>query len=426
MNSLHGAARRPAAPRLPPRRPAGARRPQPVLARSTARPPARTNSGHSANIPMRTLSPDPSAAGSPAGTGWSAGGAAAPAAAQQQPAVLARAPLPASRIAPAAAAEAAALVGARAAASGGAPFDAEPLPLDTDFKWARDSYSKTQRTADTWVFFLVFRSRLALLDQKWSYAGGFSEEKKAERARGLAKYLVASILDLGPTFIKVGQLSSTRSDLFPPAFVEELAKLQDRVPAFAADKAVAIIEKDLGRPIGELFASFERRPIAAASLGQVHRAVLRTGEEVVVKVQRPGLKQLFDIDLENLRLLAEQLDRGDENRDFKGIYQECAQVLYEEIDYINEGRNADRFRRNFRGEPWVRAPVVHWEFCSSRVLTLEYLPGIKISDKARLEAAGLDIDLVARRATEAYLIQILRHGFFHLAPQTPRAPKTAP
>ncbi|KAG2482100.1 hypothetical protein HYH03_018956 [Edaphochlamys debaryana] len=289
-------------------------------------------------------------------------------------------------------------------------------PSETDFKWAQDDYNATTRTIDTWTFFTIFRTRLWLLDQKWSYPGGFTDAKRSERARSLAKYLLTSILELGPTFIKIGQLSSTRSDLFPAEFVEELTTLQDRVPAFTAAKARAIIEKDLG-PVEELFADFEDRPIAAASLGQVHRATLFTGEQVVVKVQRPGLKALFDIDLRNLQLLAEQLDKGDENRDFKGIYQECASVLYQEIDYLNEGRNADRFRRNFRTDaPWARVPRVYWQYCSPRVLVLEYLPGVKISDKAKLEAAGLDTDMVARRATESYLIQILKHGFFHADP----------
>ncbi|KAI8468021.1 MAG: ABC1 family-domain-containing protein [Monoraphidium minutum] len=390
---------------------------------------------------MRSLEPTESGNSSPAGTGWtpgppssssgsngngatlygngsSNGGGGAPyRGGNSGGAVLARVPVPATQVVAVAASEAAAAVRARGGAAAG--WDAQAggaLAMDTDFKWARDSYSKTQRTIDTWTFFLAFRSRLYLLDQKWSYVGGFTEEKKSARAKGLARYLVQSILDLGPTFIKIGQLSSTRSDLFPAAFVEELAKLQDRVPAFSSDKAAAIIERDLGRPIPELFAEFDARPIAAASLGQVHRAVLHSGQEVVVKVQRPGLKQLFDIDLENLRLLAEQLDRGEEGRDFKGIYEECASVLYEEIDYINEGRNADRFRRNFRDVEWVKAPVVHWEYCSSRVLTLEYLPGVKVSDRARLETQGLDAGLVAQRATEAYLIQILKHGFFHADP----------
>ncbi|KAF5837683.1 ABC1 family-domain-containing protein [Dunaliella salina] len=293
----------------------------------------------------------------------------------------------------------------------------EDRPSDADFAWAQDDYSVTQRTIDTWAFFIQFRTRLYLLDKKWAYAGGYTEEKKKQATRRLAAFLLESVLDLGPTFIKLGQLSSTRSDLFPVEFVEELSKLQDRVPAFSAEKARAIIEKDLGQPLERLYKEFDPRPIAAASLGQVHTATLWSGEKVVVKVQRPGLRKLFDIDLNNLRILAEQLDKQDEaNRDFRGIYQECASVLYDEIDYINEGRNADRFRRNFRNVPWVRVPTVHWENTSPRVITLEYLPGPKISSKEELLAAGLQTDIIAQRATEAYLIQILRNGFFHADP----------
>ncbi|KAI7839932.1 hypothetical protein COHA_006326 [Chlorella ohadii] len=295
--------------------------------------------------------------------------------------------------------------------------DEDELPMDYQYTWAQEDYSRRRRTLDTWSFVLTLRARLWLLDQAWSYPGGMTPEKKAERGRTLAVWIRETILQLGPTFIKLGQLFSTRSDLFPPEFTQELSKLQDRVPAFSADKAEAIVERELGAPVGVLFREFDRKPIAAASLGQVHRAMLHSGEQVVVKVQRPGLRQLFEIDLQNLEKVAEQLDKGDEaTRDFKGIYQECAKILYEEIDYINEGRNADRFRRNFRNEGWVKVPRVYWQYSSPSVLTLEYMPGVKITNVAGIEAAGLDAPRIAQRATESYLIQILRHGFFHADP----------
>ncbi|KAG2405581.1 Protein ACTIVITY OF BC1 COMPLEX KINASE 7 [Vigna angularis] len=211
---------------------------------------------------------------------------------------------------------------------------------------------------------------------------------------------------LGPTFIKLGQLSSTRSDLFPREFVDELVKLQDMVPP---KKARKFIESELGASIDMLFKEFEDRPIAAASL-----------EKVVVKVQRPGLKKLFDIDLKNLKLIAEYFQRNEAFRgplrDWIGIYEECATILYQEIDYINEGKNADRFRRDFRNIKWVRIPLVYWDYTALKVLTMEYVPSIKIDQVDTLTSRGYDRLRISSRATEAYLIQILRTGFFHADP----------
>ncbi|KAK9861903.1 hypothetical protein WJX84_010557 [Apatococcus fuscideae] len=290
------------------------------------------------------------------------------------------------------------------------------VPLDSQqFTWSNDSYSSLQRSVEIWSFVIGLRSSVWLLDQKWSYLG-FSEEQKSKRLRGIAAWCRERILSLGPTFIKIGQLFSTRTDILPAEVTEELSRLQDRVPAFPSKQAVAILERELGMPVTQAFRSFQQQPIAAASLGQVHRAVLHTGEQVVVKVQRPGLQRLFEIDLANLKILAAQLDKGDENRDFKGIYAECAKILWEEVDYINEGRNADRFRRNFASEDWVRVPRIHWRQTTPVVLTLEYMPGLKVTDKKGLLNAGLNPVDIARIATEAYLLQILRHGFLHSDP----------
>ncbi|KAL2609597.1 hypothetical protein R1flu_028170 [Riccia fluitans] len=298
--------------------------------------------------------------------------------------------------------------------------DLRVLPSDEAFSWSKDNYSRVQRNIDVWTFVLQLRARIFLLDAKWSYIGGFSEKKQKGRRRATASWVRECILQLGPTFIKLGQLFSTRSDLFPAEFVEELAKLQDRVPAFSPEKSIARIEKELGAPVDELFMQFERQPIAAASLGQVHRAVLYNGEKVVVKVQRPGLKELFDIDLDNLKIIAEYFQKsetlGGPTRDWLGIYEECKTILYEEIDYLNEGRNADRFRRDFRNVKWARIPKVYWDYASRSVLTLEYVPGIKINEVTKLDARGFDRRRIARLAIEAYLIQILKTGFFHADP----------
>nr|WP_306465750.1 AarF/ABC1/UbiB kinase family protein [Spirulina major] len=255
--------------------------------------------------------------------------------------------------------------------------------------------------------------------KKWSYPGGYSEEKRQQRRQKQAVWLRESCLELGPTFIKVGQLFSTRGDLFPTQYVAELSKLQDQVPAFSYEQVAAIIKEDTGKSVNELFRSFEPTPLAAASLGQVHKAQLHSGEEIVVKVQRPGLKQLFTIDLAILKRISQyfqnhpQWGRG---RDWMGVYEECCRILWEETDYINEGRNADLFRRNFRHLEWVNVPRVYWRYASPRVLTLEYLPGIKISHYEAIEAAGLDRKLLARLGAEAYLRQLLNDGFFHADP----------
>lgn len=294
------------------------------------------------------------------------------------------------------------------------------LPSDEGFSWANENYNSIQRSIDVWSFVLSLRVRVLLDNAKWAYIGGFSEDKQAKRRRRTASWLRECVLQLGPTFIKLGQLSSTRSDLFPKEFVDELAKLQDRVPAFSPKKAKSFIETELGAPISMLYKEFEDLPIAAASLGQVHRAILHNGEKVVVKVQRPGLKRLFDIDLKNLKLIAEYFQKsetlGGPTRDWVGIYEECAKILYEEIDYVNEGKNADRFRRDFRNRKWVRIPMVHWDYTATKVLTLEYVPGIKINQLDMIDARGYSRSRISSRAIEAYLIQILKTGFFHADP----------
>jgi len=287
------------------------------------------------------------------------------------------------------------------------------------YRWNQERYSRWRRTFDIWWFVLRFLAAQWLYEKNWSYRGGSTPEKRAQRRRRIAVWVREQLLELGPTFIKVGQLFSTRADIFPAEYVEELAKLQDQVPAFGLDQVARIIETDLGKPIDKLFLNFEPTPLAAASLGQVHRAELPTGEAVVVKVQRPGLRQLFQIDLAIVKDIARYFQnhpRWGPGRDWLGIYEECARILYEEIDYLNEGRNADEFRRNFRNVTWLKVPRVYWRYCSRRVLTLEYLPGIKISHYHALDAAGLDRRRLAELNARAYLEQVLNHGFFHADP----------
>ncbi len=294
------------------------------------------------------------------------------------------------------------------------------LPSDSAYRWSRPRYSRSRRFTDIWSFVLRLLGARWLYKKRWSYDGGtLTPEKQARRRRRQAIWIRETLLDLGPTFIKVGQLFSTRADLFPTEYVEELSKLQDRVPAFSYEQVQEIIKTDLGRSITDLFHSFDPIPLAAASLGQVHRAQLKSGEEVVVKIQRPGLRKLFEIDLSILKGITQYFQRHPDwgrGRDWLGIYEECCRILWEEIDYLNEGRNADTFRRNFRSEDWVMTPRVYWRYTSPRVLTLEYLPGIKISHYEALEAAGLDRRRLAHLGAKAYLHQLLNDGFFHADP----------
>ncbi|KAK0589343.1 hypothetical protein LWI29_013003 [Acer saccharum] len=293
------------------------------------------------------------------------------------------------------------------------------LPSDESFDWANENYSSWQRSIDVWTAVVSFQIRLVLIDAKWTYFGGFEEDKQKNRRRRTASWLRERALQLGPTFIKLGQLYSSRSDLFPSEFVEELSKLQDKVPAFSPEKAKSLIESELGAPVDQLFRTFEDLPIAAASLGQVHRAILHDGEKVVVKIQRPGLKKLFDIDLRSLKLVAEYFQRsetfGGPITDWVGIYEECERILYQEIDYINEGKNADRFRRDFRNTKWVRVPISWWPvIVDNEIVTC--VPGIKINELDALDLRGFSRAQISSRIVEAYLIQILKTGFFHADP----------
>ncbi|MBF2051052.1 MAG: AarF/ABC1/UbiB kinase family protein [Elainella sp. C42_A2020_010] len=290
---------------------------------------------------------------------------------------------------------------------------------DKSYRWNRENYSRQRRYIDIWAFVLKLMAAQWAYNKAWTYPNGLTEESQAQRRRKLAVWIRETLLDLGPTFIKVGQMFSTRADLFPIEYVEELSKLQDKVPAFSYEQVERIIEQDFGRTIPELYRSFDPIPIAAASLGQVHRAQLHSGAEVVVKVQRPGLKKLFTIDLQILKGIARYFQnhpRWGRGRDWIGIYEECCRILWEEIEYLNEGRNADTFRRNFKDEDWVRVPRVYWRYSSPRALTLEYLPGIKISHYEALEAAGLDRKNLAKLGAQAYLQQLLNDGFFHADP----------
>lgn len=234
-----------------------------------------------------------------------------------------------------------------------------------------------------------------------------------------AIWLKDQLIKLGPTFIKIGQSMGTRADLLPLPFVVALGELQDNVPAFPNEIAFARIEKDLGRKINEVYAEFELEPVAAASLGQVYRARLFTGEEVAVKVQRPNLEAVIKGDIGILRSVAkfaERFPQLNENADWSGMLREFDVTIHEEMDYEAEGRNAERFRDNFQNWPNVHVPKIHWNATTSKVLTMEFIHGTKVTDIAELERLKVSAEKVNRLLIKTYLKQLLEDGFFHADP----------
>ena len=249
----------------------------------------------------------------------------------------------------------------------------------------------------------------------WDRLTGANRGKKRQRR---AKWLVDRLMNLGPTFIKIGQSLSTRADLIPLEYIEQLTQLQDRVTEFNSQEAIRVIETELGQTLDNLFASFSVSPLACASLGQVHRARLLSGEEVVIKVQRPNLEGLFNLDFEVLHRLTRWLNIFPvvKKYNLEAIYQEFFELLFQEIDYIHEGKNADRFRENFKNYPQVKVPLVYWQYTTRRVLTLEYVPGIKVDDRETLLANGINVDGIIQLGICSYLKQLLQDGFFQSDP----------
>ena len=225
--------------------------------------------------------------------------------------------------------------------------------------------------------------------------------------------------ELGPTYIKLGQVLSTRPDLIPMDFIQELSKLQDDVPAFPFKEVCKVVESEFGRPPQELFDSLEEVPQASASIGQVHRAVLKDGEAVAVKFQRPGIRKIIEVDLEIMLHLATLAEHHIEelalHRPVK-IVDEFARTLEKEIDYQIEATSMERCARQFLDDPHVYIPKVYREVTTSRVLTAEFVDGIKISDIDGLEAAGLDRKVITARGADLVLKQVFEYGFFHADP----------
>ena len=254
---------------------------------------------------------------------------------------------------------------------------------------------------------------------RWTYRRGGTEAEIEARQRRRAEWLRDRLIWLGPTFVKLGQSLAARPDLLPMTYLQVLSTLHDQIPTFPNETAYAFIEEELRWKPETLFAQFDPEPFAAASLGQVYHAVTYEGDEVAVKVQRPDLLHIISLDLALLRRLAafaERHPRLGRGQPWVDLVDEFGTKLFEELDYVHEAHLTERFRANFEGLEGVYAPRVYWEFSSRRVLTTEYIKGIKVTDKARLEEAGIDILTLLAYGTRANLTQLFEHGLFHADP----------
>ncbi len=245
-----------------------------------------------------------------------------------------------------------------------------------------------------------------------------NRRERLERLSRAARTRLA-VEELGPTYIKLGQVLSTRPDLVPVDFIQELSKLQDEVPPFAFSEVKRIIGSELGKPADEVFEHLEESPLASASIGQVHKAFLGDGEPVAVKVQRPGIKKIVEVDLEIMLHLATLMERHIEeialHRPVK-IVEEFARTIEKEMDYTLEATSMERVAREFLGNPRVYIPKVFRETTTKRVLTTEFVDGIKVSDIDLLDSNGYDRKMITRRGADILLTQIFEQGFFHADP----------
>jgi len=251
---------------------------------------------------------------------------------------------------------------------------------------------------------------------RWTYRRG---ETREDRQRRRATWLLNRLIRLGPAFVKVGQSLATRPDLLPLTYIQVLSTLHDQLPSFSNEVALACFEQELGWRPETLFDSFDPEPFAAASLGQVYHAVTHEGQEVAVKIQRPDLVEVISLDLalvRRLAALAERYPRLGRGQPWVSLVDEFGAKLFEELDYIHEAHLTERFGINVSEIRGVYAPRVYWQYCSRRVLTTEYIDGIRVTDREKLEAAGVDFRTLLSQGVRANLKQLFEHGLFHADP----------
>jgi predicted unusual protein kinase regulating ubiquinone biosynthesis (AarF/ABC1/UbiB family) len=269
-----------------------------------------------------------------------------------------------------------------------------------------------------WTIWVIYRERRRVI--RAHERGNYEVQPNIAVLIHVLEAFRQTAIKLGVLMIKLGQFLSSRADLLPDEALAVIGSLQDEVPAASFSHVVSVIETELGRPVEEVFSMLERKATAAASLGQVHKAVLaKTGETVAVKVQRPNIDQLVNSDLSTIRFVIWVINRFVDTSkfiDLRAVYREFKRTVYEEIDYVTEAANAKRFKEMFKDDPTIYIPAVYDAYTTRRVLVLEWIEGIKINDYARLDAEGINRLEVAKRTVQTYFYQFFDAGFFHADP----------